>query len=122
MSNAVWKLMNVGATAAATKVANTVVSKGWRVVTGKPVPVKENYEKDQTRDIILYTALSSALMATLRVAAQRGAVNYYRNSTGHLPKALEEPPLSRREKKAARKVEKAKKKTAKAADKVNPAT
>lgn len=122
MSNAVWKVMNVGANVAATKVAYTVVSKGWRVVTGKPVPVKENYEKDQTRDIILYTALSSALMATLRVLAERGAVNYYRNSTGHLPKALEEPPLSRREKKAARKVEKAKKKAEKVADKANPTT
>lgn len=122
MSNAVWKVMTLGGTLVATKVANTVVSKGWRVVTGKPVPVKENYEKDETRDIIVFTALSAALVATLRTLAERGAVNYYRNSTGHLPKALEEPPLTKREKKAARKVDKAKKKTAKAADKVNPTT
>lgn len=110
MSNAVWKVMNVGASAAATKVANTVVSKGWRAVTGKPVPIKEDYERDQTRDIVLFTALSAAVVATLRTLAERGAVNYYRNSTGHLPKALAEPPLSRREKKAHRKLEKAKKK------------
>jgi hypothetical protein len=122
VSNAVWKVMSLGATVAATKVANTVVSKGWRAVTGKPVPVKENYEQDQTRDIVVFTALSAALVATLRTLAERGAVNYYRNSTGHLPKALEEPPLSRREKKAHRKIEKAKQKTEKVADKVNPTT
>ncbi len=122
MSNAVWKVMTLGGTLVATKVANTVVSKGWRVMTGKPVPVKDNYEQDQTRDIIVFTALSAAVVATLRTLAERGAVNYYRNSTGHLPKALEEPPLTKGEKKAARKVDKAKKKTAKAADKVNPTT
>jgi hypothetical protein len=111
VSNAVFKVMSLGATVAATKIANTVVSKGWRAVTGKPVPVKDSYEKDETRDIVVFTALSAALVATMRVLAERGAVNYYRNSTGHLPKALEEPPLSRREKKAHRKIEKAKKKT-----------
>lgn len=122
MSNAVWKVMSLGATVAATKVANTAVSKGWRAVTGRPVPIKDNYEQDQTRDIVVFTALSAALVATLRTLAERGAVNYYRNSTGHLPKALAEPPLSRREKKAHRKLEKAKNKTQRAADKVNPAT
>lgn len=122
MSNAVWKVMTLGGAVVATKVANTVVSKGWRVMTGKPVPVKDNYEQDQTRDIIVFTALSAAVVATLRTLAERGAVNYYRNSTGHLPKALAEPPLTKGEKKAARKVDKAKKKTAKAADKVKPTT
>jgi hypothetical protein len=122
VSNVIFKVMSLGATVAATKAANTVVSKGWRAVTGKPVPIKDNYERDQTRDIVVFTALSAALVATLRTLAERGAVNYYRNSTGHLPKALEEPPLSRREKRTARKVDKAKKKTARAADKVNPTT
>lgn len=98
VSAVVWKLVNTGTTLLAVKAANTVLDGGWRVVTGRPIPLKTNYAKDQTRDLIVYTALSSMLVAAAKVAAERRAIEYYRESTGHLPKSLE-PKLSRREKK-----------------------
>ena len=120
MSTAAWKAVSVGSTLVATKVATVAVSKGWRVVTGRPVPHKDDYEKDQTRDIIIYTALVAAAIGVARVVLERKAVEYYRASTGHLPKGLDEPPLSKSERKAHKTLEKAKDKASDAADAVDP--
>ncbi|HET7397189.1 MAG TPA: DUF4235 domain-containing protein [Intrasporangium sp.] len=103
MSAVVWKLLNTGTTLVASRAATSLVDKGWPIVTGRPVPLKTNYAKDQTRDLVIYTALSSMVIAAVKVAAERKAIDYYVESTGHLPKALAEPKLSRREKKLQKK-------------------
>ncbi len=120
----VWKVLSIGSTIVATKIATNVAQRGWKVATGRTVPVKGDFERERTRDVILFTAISSMLVATARVAVERGTASYYRNSTGHLPKKLEEEKLSPTDKKAHAKVAKAKRKSErslkKAIDKVTP--
>ncbi|ADU49811.1 DUF4235 domain-containing protein [Intrasporangium calvum] len=114
----VWKAITVTSTVVATRLATTVASKGWKLATGKPVPVRGDYEKERTRDVIAFTALSGMIMAGTKVAAERKAAEYYRQSTGHLPKALEHTKLTRKERKAHKKLEKATAKAEKGAQKL----
>ena len=85
-----------------------MASKGWKLATGRSVPVKGDYDNEKTRDVVAYTAISGMLMAAMKVAAERKAAEYYRQSTGHLPKALVHTRLTRNEKKQHKKLEKAK--------------
>ena len=120
----VWKVLSVGSTIIATKLATDAAQKGWKIATGRNVPVKGDFERERTRDVILFTALSSMLVSAARVAVERGAASYYRNSSGHLPKRLEEDTLTPTDKKAHAKVAKAKRKSEralkKAIDKATP--
>ncbi len=111
----VWKVMTIGSTILATKAATTVASKGWKLVTGKSVPVKGDYDNERTRDVVAYTAVSAMLLAAAKVGLERKAAEYFRDSTGHLPKALVETKLTKKEKKAHKKLEKAQKKAEKQA-------
>ena len=104
----VWKILSVGTTLLATKVASDAAQKGWKLATGRNVPVKGDYERERTRDVVLFTALSSMAVATARVAVERGAASYYRRSTGHLPKALEDDKVSPEDVRAHRKLERRK--------------
>ena len=113
----VWKLLSVGTTLIATKLATDAAQKGWKLATGRNVPVKGDFERERTRDVILFTALSSMAVAAARVAAERGAATYYRRSTGHLPKALEDDKVKPADKKAAKKLDRAKAKAEKATQK-----
>src|SRR6476619_4550769 len=113
----VWKILSVGSTILATKIATDAAQKGWKLATGRNVPVKGDFERERTRDVILFTALSSMAVAAARVAAERGAATYYRRSTGHLPKALEDDQVKPADKKAAKKLDKVKAKAEKATQK-----
>lgn len=113
----VWKILSVGSTLLATKVATDAAQKGWKLATGRNVPVKGDYERERTRDVVLFTALSSMAVAAARVAAERGAATYYRRSTGHLPKALEDEQVTPSDKKTAKKLAKVKHKAEKATQK-----
>ena len=108
---AVWKVLSIGSTIIATKLATDVAQKGWKIATGRAVPVKGDFERERTRDVILFTALSSMLVSAARVAAERGAATYYRNSSGHLPARLEEQTLSPTDRKAHAKVDRAKRRS-----------
>jgi hypothetical protein len=114
--------MSVGTNVVANTVGHAVVRKGWRVVTGRPVPIRDDYEQNKTRDVVIFTALTSAIVTAAHVYVERKMVTYYRDSTGRLPAALEAASMTKGERKAHRKLEKAAAKTAKAADKVNPTT
>jgi hypothetical protein len=113
----VWKILSIGSTIVATKIATDAAQKGWKLATGRNVPVKGDFERERTRDVILFTALSSMAVAAARVAAERGAATYYRRSSGHLPKALEDEQVSPTDKKASRKLAKTKHKAEKATQK-----
>jgi hypothetical protein len=113
----VWKVLSIGSTILATKIATDAAQKGWKLATGRNVPVKGDYERERTRDVVLFTALSSMAVAAARVAAERGAATYYRRSTGHLPKALEDEQVKPSDKKAAKKLTKARHKAEKAMQK-----
>ena len=89
-----WRFLSVGTTLLATKVGSDISRRGWKMVTGRNVPVRGDYENERTRDVVLFTALSSMLVTTARVGAERVAVEYYRKSAGHLPEALEEEKVT----------------------------
>ncbi|GAA6525294.1 DUF4235 domain-containing protein [Intrasporangium sp. DVR] len=118
LGGVVWKAITVTSTVVATRLATTVASKGWKLATGKPVPMRGDYDNEKTRDVVAYTAIAGMIMAGTKVAAERKAAEYYRQSTGHLPKALEDTKLSRKEKKAHKKLEKAAAKTERGAKKL----
>ena len=103
----VWGVFSFGSTVVATKLATTMASKGWKLATGRSVPVKGDYDNEKTRDVVAYTAVSGMLMGAMKVAAERKAAEYFRQSTGHLPKGLVHTRLTRREKKQHKKLEKA---------------
>lgn len=103
----VWKAMTVGSTVFAARAAAALSSQGWKIMTGRPVPVKGDYERERTSDVVAYTALSAMVLTGFKVGLERKAAEYYRHSTGHLPKGLVETKLSRKEKKAHKKIEKA---------------
>jgi hypothetical protein len=107
----VWKLLSVGSTIIATKVATDAAQKGWKLATGRNVPVKGDFERERTRDVILFTALSSMLVSAARIAAERGAATYYRNSSGHLPKRLEDQQVTPTDRKAHLKLDRAKRRS-----------
>lgn len=100
----VWKVLSVGATLGASRLATNAAHKGWKLMTGKPVPVAGDYEQERTRDVVAFTALSAMLVTGARIAAERKAAEYYRTSTGHLPKALTAGKPTRKEKRTARKL------------------
>lgn len=114
--NLIWKVLSMVATVAAAKAANTVARTGWSVVTGRPVPTKTDWDKDNAKNVIAYSAISAALFTGAKVAAERKAAEYYRQSSGHLPKAIAEPKLSRKEKKAKKAADKKLAKATKAAE------
>ena len=113
----VWKILSVGSTLLATKIATDATQKGWKLVTGRNVPVKGDYERERTRDVVLFTAIEEMAVATARVAVERGAATYYRRSAGHLPRALEDDQVTATEKKAAEKLARARAKSAYKAEK-----
>src|SRR5829696_1548402 len=117
MGGPVWKLLSLAATVVATKVATDTAQKGWRLATGRNVPVKGDFEQERHRDVILFTAISSMAVAAARVAAERGAASYYRRSTGRLPKALEDEQVTPQDEKTAKKLAKVKAKAEKATQK-----
>lgn len=112
----VWKGLSAGATLFAAAAAHTVASKGWRVVTGKPIPTRTDWDRGNGKDIVAYSAISAALLTGAKVAAERTAAEFYRKSTNHLPKAIAEPKLTRAEKKAKKKVDKKLERATKAAE------
>ena len=114
----VWGLFSIGSTVVATKLASSVATKGWKLATGRSAPVKGDYDNESTRDVVAYTALSSMLLTTTKVAAERMAAEYYRQSTGHLPKALVHTRPTRNEKKQHKKLERAKAKVERKAKKL----
>ena len=103
-----WRVLSVGTTLLATKVATDVAQKTWKVATGRHVPVRGDFDRERTRDVVLFTALSSMLVSSARVAAERGAVAYYRKSTGRLPRALGEEKLTPKDLRAHRRLERRK--------------
>ena len=105
---AVWKILSVGTTLIATKVATDVARRSWKIATGRHVPVRGDFDHERARDVVLFTALSSMLVSSARVAAERGVAAYYRQSTGRLPQALEEEKLTPEDLRAHRRLERRK--------------
>ncbi|MEO3937145.1 DUF4235 domain-containing protein [Dermatophilaceae bacterium Soc4.6] len=84
-----WKLLGTGAAVLAGSVANKVVSRCWKVVSGKDAPNDPlNTDDVSWREALLFAAITGFAVEAARVAAQRKASQYYEKSSGHRPAAL----------------------------------
>ena len=89
MSPMAWKLVGTGAALLAGSVANKVVSKGWKVVSGKDAPNDPlNTDDVSWKEALLFAAITGFVVQAARVAVQRKASQYYEQSSGHRPGEL----------------------------------
>ncbi len=90
MGPPVWKVLSAGSAMLAATVAEKVVGAGWRYAAGKPAPSDPNHPEDSSwQEAVLFAALTGLAVGAARVAATRKAAQYYANSSGHLPAALQ---------------------------------
>ena len=90
MGSMVWKVLGTGSAVIAAAVAQKLVSKGWEISTGKPAPDDPTHPEDTSwQEAVLFAAITGLVVSAARVAAQRKAEQYYAQSAGHLPAALQ---------------------------------
>jgi len=90
MGTVVWKVMGVGgsilAGVVATKVVNAIWAKaGQDEINPKPAPLLK---------ALTYAVATGVAVGAARTFVSRKAAQYYRESAGHLPKEIEEEPVS----------------------------
>ncbi len=88
MGSMAWKVLAGVAAAAATAVADRGIRSAWKATTGDEPPSNPTNPDVNWREAVTWALLSGAVIGIARLAAQRKAASYYRNSSGDLPKAL----------------------------------
>ena len=88
MGSLAWKVLGTGAAVLSAGVAERGITALWRAATGTEPP--DNPENPDTHwaEAIGWAVLSGAVIGLARLVATRKAAEYYRNSSGSLPKAL----------------------------------
>jgi hypothetical protein len=83
-----WKVLGTGSAVVAAAVAQKGLNAAWHAATGRPPPtIPEDPDTDWV-EAVAWAVLSGVVIGVVRLAATRRAANYYRASTGTLPKAL----------------------------------
>ena len=88
MGSLAWKIIGTAGAVLAAAVAERGAKTAWVAVTGKEPPDTPEDPDIDWREAIGWAVLSGVLIGVARLAAQRAAANYYRRSSGNLPKAL----------------------------------
>lgn len=83
-----WKIIGTAGAVLAAAVAERGAKTAWVAVTGKEPPDTPEDPDIDWREAVGWAVLSGVLIGVARLAAQRGAANYYRRSSGRLPEAL----------------------------------
>src|SRR3954454_11090428 len=83
-----WKFIGTAGAVLAAAVAERGAKTAWVAVTGKEPPDSPEDPDIDWREAVGWAVLSGLLIGVARLGAQRAAANYYRRSSGHLPKAL----------------------------------
>lgn len=86
----VWKVLGTGAAVGAGVLAKNVASKAWEKGTGKTPPTNPESPTTTWAEAAAWAVVSGALVGLARMVATRQAARYYKKSSGHLPKGLEE--------------------------------
>jgi len=90
MGSFMWKVLGTGSAVLAGAIANKVVTKAWEVASGRPAPSDPTQSDDVGwKEAVLFAALTGLAVGAARVAVQRKAAQYYAESTGQLPRALD---------------------------------
>ena len=90
MGALVWKVLGFGSAIVAGVAARKVMTSAWERGTGNPPPANPESPDTSWREAVLWAVASGALVGVARMLAARKAADYYRKSTGHLPKGLQE--------------------------------
>ena len=86
----VWSAMALGATVGAGIAARKAMNTSWKVATGKEPPQNPADPDVSLGEAVAWAVVSGVAIGVARMLASRGAANYYRKSTGHLPPNLQE--------------------------------
>ncbi len=88
MGSLAWKVLGTGSAVLAAAVAQKGLEAAWRAATGTPPPtIPEDPDTDWT-EAVAWAVASGVVIGVARLLATRRAAQYYRTSTGSLPKAL----------------------------------
>lgn len=70
-----WKVVSGGSAVVAGLVANKLLNVGWKVVTGHEPPKDD--EDVHLAEVVVFAAVSGAVVAAARQLALRGAAKWY---------------------------------------------
>jgi hypothetical protein len=86
----VWALYGLAATTAAAIAARKALNATWKLSTGKTPPKNPEHPDVSIAEAVAWATLSGVAVGLARMLASRKAAEYYRRSTGHLPKNLQD--------------------------------
>ena len=86
----IWTVYGLAATTGATILARKALNTTWKVSTGKTPPKNPAHPDVSLGEAVAWASLSGLAVGLARMAASRKAAEYYRKSTGHLPKNLQD--------------------------------
>jgi hypothetical protein len=87
-SSKVWSIMSLVSALGAAAFARKALDKSWRAATGKKPPENPADPDVRIGEAVAWAATTGALVALVKMLAQRRAAGYYAKSTGHLPPGL----------------------------------
>jgi hypothetical protein len=85
-----WRLFAAMIAVPAAFATRKALSTLFRKATGKPPPANPEAPTTSWQEAVGWAVVSGAAMGLARMLATRKAAVIYRNSTGHLPRGLEE--------------------------------
>jgi hypothetical protein len=86
----VWRIFGGLSAVLAGLAARKALVKAWQLVTGDDPPANPKAPDTSMQEAVGWALMSGAAMGLARMLATRKAADYYRRSTGHLPKGVEE--------------------------------
>jgi hypothetical protein len=92
MGTFVWKVMGIGGSILAGVLATKVVNVLW-VKAGQDEVNPKNPDAPLLK-ALTYAAATGLAVGAARTFVSRKAAQYYRDSSGHLPKEIREEPVS----------------------------
>ncbi len=88
MGSLVWRVLGTGAAVLAASAAERGITTAWRAATGEEPPTQPENPDTHWSEAVTWALLSGAAVGLARLVATRRAAEYYRHSSGSLPKAL----------------------------------
>ena len=85
-----WRIFGGLSAVFAGLAARKLLTKGWQAAVGDEPPANPAAPGTRWPEAIVWAVASGAAMGLARMLATRKAADYYKKSTGHLPKGLEE--------------------------------
>lgn len=85
-----WKVLATGSALVAGIAAKKILETAWEKSTGKTPPRNPESPETTWAEAAGWAVLSGVVYGLARLVATRQAAKYYRRSTGHLPKGLQD--------------------------------